>query len=95
MVFHFERLFRRSHPKVPNPAGYQQIRRGDSVYSQSSVFEEIPQNEEQQPEQPAPQQQQQRNRQQQQLEQQRAAPLSHSEIVQVHQAEDSIANKFP
>ncbi len=41
LVFHFERLFHKSHPNVPNAAKYQQLNRGGSSHSaHSSFFEE-------------------------------------------------------
>ena len=33
LVFHFERLFSRSHPTVPNPSKYHQIKSGESSHS--------------------------------------------------------------
>jgi len=41
LVFHFERLFHKSHPNVPIAAKYQQLNRGGSSHSaHSSFFEE-------------------------------------------------------
>jgi hypothetical protein len=49
LVFHFERLFHKSHPNVPNPAKYQQLNRGGSVHSShSSYYEEQQQQQQQQ-----------------------------------------------
>ena len=97
MVFHFERLFRRSHPNIPNPARYQQIRRGESVYSQSSIFEEVSHNNQLQPQQhkQQPQQHQQKQQYQQQQQHQTPALITHSNIVEVHQNDDQIVNSFP